>query len=288
MEIRQLKYFVTSAELLNFTEAADRCFVTQGTLSQQIKQLENELDILLFDRIGKRVRLTAAGKLFLPYARQTILQSESAKLILSDFKELKTGTICVGVSYALTSYLTKGIAKFSRSYPQIHIEIILETSEVLLKLLDSGKVDFILSYSDIVDERQFEYNLLFQSSLSFVTNRNHSLSQKKQVIFSQLKNEPLALPTKGFNTRRYLDKLYEKENITPKIGLEVNDIATLLEIVKTGLWSTILSTSALMENTNDLIYIPIKEKGKLHNAYIIWAKSIYRKKAAILLAESIN
>ena len=73
MELRQLKYFTRSAEMLNFTEAAKSLFISQSTLSQQIKQLEDELEILLFDRIGKTVRLTEAGKLFLPYARQAIL-----------------------------------------------------------------------------------------------------------------------------------------------------------------------------------------------------------------------
>ena len=71
MELRQLKYFVRSAELLNFTEAANDLFISQSTLSQQIKQLEDELDMLLFDRVGKRVRLTEAGNLFLTYARQS-------------------------------------------------------------------------------------------------------------------------------------------------------------------------------------------------------------------------
>ena len=70
MELRQLKYFITSADTLNFTEAARLCYITQSTLSQQIKQLETELGVQLFERIGKRVFLTETGRDFLPYARQ--------------------------------------------------------------------------------------------------------------------------------------------------------------------------------------------------------------------------
>ena len=72
MELRQLKYFITSADTLNFTEAARLCYITQSTLSQQIKQLETELGVQLFERIGKRVFLTETGRDFLPYARQTV------------------------------------------------------------------------------------------------------------------------------------------------------------------------------------------------------------------------
>ena len=72
MELRQLKYFIASAETLNFTVAAQQCFITQSTLSQQIKQLENDLGTPLFEHVGKRVYLTEAGRAFLPFARQTV------------------------------------------------------------------------------------------------------------------------------------------------------------------------------------------------------------------------
>lgn len=72
MELRQLKYFITSADTLNFTEAARTCFITQSTLSQQIKQLENDLGTPLFERIGKRVFLTEAGRDFLPFANEKL------------------------------------------------------------------------------------------------------------------------------------------------------------------------------------------------------------------------
>ena len=85
MELRQLKYFIASAETLNFTVAANECCITQSTLSQQIKQLENDLGTPLFERIGKRVFLSEAGKNFLPFARQTVADAEySASRTLRD------------------------------------------------------------------------------------------------------------------------------------------------------------------------------------------------------------
>ena len=82
MELRQLRYFIKSAELSNFTEAARTLFISESTLSQQIKQLEIELDTLLFERVRRRVSLTEAGEMFLPYARKTVADSEHVHLFL--------------------------------------------------------------------------------------------------------------------------------------------------------------------------------------------------------------
>lgn len=89
MELRQLKYFKKACELENFSEAARLLHISQSTLSQQIKQLEEELDVLLFDRIGKRIIPTEAGRAFLPYAHQAIQDAENGKQIIRDLKELR-------------------------------------------------------------------------------------------------------------------------------------------------------------------------------------------------------
>src|SRR5574339_640166 len=106
MELRQLRYFIKSAELLNFTEAAHALYISQSTLSQQIKQLEDELGIPLFDRIGKRVRLTEAGSQFLPFARLTVSDAEGGRAVIDDLKGLKTGELRIGATYGLSTLLT--------------------------------------------------------------------------------------------------------------------------------------------------------------------------------------
>ena len=133
MELRQLRYFDKAAELLNFTEAARVLFISQSTLSQQIKQLEDELGVLLFDRVGKHIVLTEAGASFLPYARKTILDSENGKQIILDLQGLQTGVLNIGVTYSLSSLLTKALISFSKKYPQIHVEIMFATSEELVE-----------------------------------------------------------------------------------------------------------------------------------------------------------
>lgn len=96
MELRQLKYFIASAETLNFTVAANECCITQSTLSQQIKQLENDLGTPLFERIGKRVFLSEAGKNFLPFARQTVADAEYGVQRIKDIEGLTAGNLRIG------------------------------------------------------------------------------------------------------------------------------------------------------------------------------------------------
>src|SRR6478735_515380 len=117
MELRQLNYFVKAAEHLHFTEAAAESFVTQSTLSQQIKQLEEELGVLLFDRIGKQVRLTEAGNVFLIHARQVLLEVQKGKQAIAELNNMVTGELRIGVTYAFTSLLIPALLPFSQKYP---------------------------------------------------------------------------------------------------------------------------------------------------------------------------
>lgn len=113
MELRQLKYFLKAKELLNFTEAASALFISQSTLSQQIKQLEDELQVPLFNRIGKRITLTEAGDLFSVYAQQSVNKATDGFELLKDLNNLETGKVAIGVTYALRHVVTKALIVFS-------------------------------------------------------------------------------------------------------------------------------------------------------------------------------
>jgi LysR family cyn operon transcriptional activator len=149
MELRQLKYFLKAKELLNFTEAAEQLNISQSTLSQQIKQLEDELDIPLFNRIGKRVTLTEAGALFADFAFQSINKAQDGLLMLRDLHNFQTGKITIGVTYGLRYVLTPALIRFATQYPQIKIKVVFGTSEELIDKLNHLELDFALSFLGI-------------------------------------------------------------------------------------------------------------------------------------------
>ena len=146
MELRQLKYFKEACELQNFSEAARVLHISQSTLSQQIKQLEDELDVLLFDRIGKRVVPTEAGLAFLPYAVRAIRDAENGKQIIRDLKGIETGVLHVGVTYSMSPLLIAALGLFS-----------LKSATKLFSVLLASKRPLI---TELADKLRLKYPLL--------------------------------------------------------------------------------------------------------------------------------
>lgn len=287
MELRQLKYFIKAAELQNFTEASNGLFITQSTLSQQIKQLEDELGIPLFDRIAKRVRLTEAGKTFLPFAIKTVKDAEDGKSMLKDLMNLDIGTLTIGVTYGLTDLLTKAILDFSSSYPNIHLQIGFGTTQDLLSKLEQGRLDLMLSFSQ--EEKAGSYNTesLFSSCLALIVHQSHPVGLRKQINIKQLESLPLLLPSSGYSIRNYLDGLLDKHDLSLDIKMEVNDINALLQLVSSGRWATILMGSSIF-NYPSLKAIKITGEGMNRLATVTWPTGSYRKKAARLLMEILK
>ncbi|UEG50992.1 LysR family transcriptional regulator [Ferruginibacter lapsinanis] len=287
MELRQLRYFIRSAELLNFTEAAGTLYISQSTLSQQIKQLEDELGIPLFDRIGKRVHLTEAGNLFLPYARQSLVDAESGRFVIDDLKGLKIGELRIGVTYGLSAVLTPVLLQFSELYPDIKIIVEFGTSEDMLDKLKSTKVDFLLSFLELQDNEKFISQRLYDSPLALAVHPSNILSKKASINIKDLKDIPLVLPSTGFHTRHFLNEALAKNNIQPNIKMELNDINVLLQLVETGNWCTVMTVAAV-KGRHTLKAIPVKGLNIVSQASITWPKESYRKKAALVFTEMIK
>src|ERR1700677_4190657 len=123
MELRHIRYFIRAAEELHFTRAAESLYISQPTLSTHIQQLEEELGVLLFDRIGRNVRLTQAGNVFLPHAQHALQNLNRAKEKIADLKALVSGRIRLGALLTFgQEVLPSWIATFHNAYPQIRVD----------------------------------------------------------------------------------------------------------------------------------------------------------------------
>ncbi|WPU99241.1 LysR substrate-binding domain-containing protein [Mucilaginibacter sp. cycad4] len=287
MELRQLKYFIKAAELQNFTDAAAAVFITQSTLSQQIKQLEDELQLPLFDRVAKRVRLTEAGKSFLPYAQKTVRDAEEGRDMLKDLMNLQSGTLTVGTTYGLTNLLTKAVLDFSAKYPNIKLQIGFGTTQDLLTQLEQGRLDMMLSFMPEQQTAAIQSERIFSSCLALIVHSDHLLAQKKQVNLRQLSEIPLLLPSAGYSIRNYLDSVLLKHQVAPNVKMEVNDIHMLLQLVDTGRWATVLMGSSAF-NHPSLKAIKITGAGMAREATIAWPRNAYRKRSALALAQNLT
>lgn len=279
MELRQLKYFVKSAEYLNFSEAAKHLYITQSTLSQQIKQLENELGFTLFLRNSRHITLTEAGEEFLPFALRTIQDAEDGVQRLYDLQHVRTGTLRVGVTYSLSTVLTEGVLEFMKRYPDIKLIICYKTVNELLGLLQNRKLDFILSYKPLSDIPEVDSMPLFENALAAVVNKEHPLASCKKVKLSDLQQYQLVLPAVGLQARMMLDKLMENKDFELSSHVELNETNILLQLVASSGYATILSSSAVFGNTRFKSII-LDEPGNIMEASLLRLKGVYQKAAS--------
>jgi LysR family cyn operon transcriptional activator len=286
MEIRQLNYFIKAAEYLHFTEAAAASFVTQSTLSQQIKQLEDELGMLLFDRLGKQVRLTEAGKLFLIHARQIVLDVRKSKEAIFELNNMVVGDLRIGVTYAFSSVLLPALGPFSAKYPGIKITVEYGTPGELEHKLKLAELDVILAFHDQTDDVGLEMQPLYSSRIMMVVSRKHPLAHLQKISLNELGKIELILPSKGFSSRDLLDELFSKQNISPVIKIEMNDVHSLLSLVDKGDWATIINEKAIL-TWKELVVIPISGKEYYKQAFILWQKGVYKKKSATLFIDEL-
>lgn len=279
MELRQLKYFVKSAEYLNFSVAAKHLYITQSTLSQQIKQLEFELGFELFLRNSRHISLTEAGEEFLPFARKTIQDAEDGVQRLYDLQNVKAGKLRVGVTYSLSTVLTEGVLEFIKVYPEIKLEVCYKTVNELFVLLRENKLDFILSYKPLFDAPDVDSMPLFENALAVVVSKEHPLASRKSMGLREIADLQLVLPSHDLQARMMLERLVQGKGIEYSSRLELNETNILLQMVSTGSYATILSTSAVFGNTR-FKAIPIDEPGNVMEASLLSLKGAYQKSAS--------
>jgi len=276
MELRQLRYFIRAAELLNFTEAAEASFVTESTLSQQIKQLELELDALLFKREKKRVSLTEIGERFLPYAVRTVADADESVKLVKDLQQLRTGTLRIGCTYSFTIELARVLLKFSKIYPDVNVSVERHTASVLIEKLYDHKLDLVICFEPQKTDNRLRIIHLFKTKLSVMVHHSHPLADAKSVTIDELNTYPVALPNGSLYSRMVLDHALnlQRKTITPQ--LEWNDVNLALRFLETGHWLTILPQTCL-KNEEDFRTIPISDLNIQLKAVQLSLKDDYEK-----------
>lgn len=279
MELRQLRYFVHVAELLNFTQAARQLHISQSTLSQQIMQLEHELGTPLLDRLGRRVALTEAGRRFRSYAMQAVASAEGGRQVIRDLANLETGALAVGATYALRSRLSGALIQFASSHPGIALGVSFGTSDDLVTKLRAGALDFVMTFQQGPRDTDLDYQPLFRSRLALVVAAGSPLAGRAEIALGELALLDLALPVRGFSTRQFLDAALAGQQIAPHIQIEINDIPTLLHLVRTGRWCTIL-TMATVEGEPGVRAIPLAGGDMERQAWVLRQRHSYQTQAA--------
>lgn len=289
MELRQLRYFAKAAETLNFSDAAKCLNIAQSSLSQQVKQLEDELGTQLFIRSSHSIRLTEAGEVMLPFALRTLNEAESCADRIHDLQKLLTGTLNIGVTHSFSPILTESVISFMKMYPGIKLNIIYKQMNELMESLTKREIDFVLAFKPIQPLPEVKSHILFQNSLSAIVSSHHPLASREKISIAELEKYELALPSKGLQARNAFDCIVtDYSNL--KIRIELNEVNTLLKLVRQTSLVTVLAEDSIYD-ARDVKAVPIDVQDNQMTGCVHIMKGAYRKHSMQefirLLTESI-
>jgi LysR family transcriptional regulator, cyn operon transcriptional activator len=234
VELRHLRYFVAIADGGTMAKAADRVHVTQSTLSHQLAQLEAEVGTALFERTGRALHLSDAGRVWLGYARGILAQVDEAKDALTRTRKLETGEVRIGVIHSFVTKLMPDIAAgFVKRHPGIRLQVhemsgVEIESQVEAGTLDLGFAFHPPAHAGVTGER------LFDDTLVLAVHARHALAGRRSVRFAELAGVPLALLTERFATRRLLDAHFQRAGVTPRVVIEIDSVDALERIAALG------------------------------------------------------
>lgn len=278
MELRQLRYFVKVAELKSFSEASRQLSISQSTISQQIKQLEDELNVELLVRDSHSVRVSDIGKAFLPQAVKTIRDAATCLDKIHDVQKLGIGELNVGTTITFTPLLRETVQQFMKLYPGVKLNICCQSMETLMLMLDRQEIDLALSYKSREVYPNIESHILFDNKLVVVVDQAHPLAKEKNIRFSDLEKYSLILPAKGLQARNAFDHLIEGRDYRFDIRAESNDVNLLMEIVRGSMLVSVLS-EATTKRLPGIVSINIDHTGTSMEGSFHVKKGSYTKNA---------
>lgn len=287
MELRQLKYFVTVAKTLNFSEAARRLYITQGTLSQQIKQLEDELGSQLFARTSHSVTLTEAGEELLPLAQNALAASDVCRDKMTDLRKALSGTLSIGVTHSFSALLTDTVKDFLKKYPGVKLNIFYKTASELMEMVRKKEVDLSLAFKPIMEYDDIESEILFKTELSAVMRRDHPLADRKSLTMDDVEKHGVVLPANGLQARKIFENFVGVDTRKLDVRVELNDPNIIMDIVQGTNLITLVSSLAAYYRPG-LIAIPLEEGGHAMLGCVHRLKEGYRKRSAEVFLEMLR
>ncbi|ARV10557.1 hydrogen peroxide-inducible genes activator [Winogradskyella sp. PC-19] len=242
MTITQLKYTLAIAEHKNFTKAAESCFVTQPTLSTQIQKLEDELDVIIFDRGKKPIELTDVGRKIVFQARNIVNEAERIQDIVDQQKGFIGGEFRLGIiPTVMPTLLPMFLKNFIKKYPKVKLKIEELTTDEVLARINDGHLDAAIAATPLENETIKERVLYYEPFVAYIPE-NHRLRDKKKIEVSDLDIEDMLLLEDGHCFRDGVLNLCKtfKDQTEDGFQLESGSIETLIKLSNEGLGMTLL------------------------------------------------
>lgn len=245
MEFHQLRYACAIAETGSFSRAAERCQIAQPSLSQQVLKLEEDLGAKLFDRLGRSIRITEAGRAFLPYARSILEQMESARLSVANKNAEVSGSVAVGAIPTIGPYLMpRFAAAFAKKYPDAKLRIVEETTPILVEGLRNLSIDVAILALPL-RHKELETFPIRTEPLFAALPKDDPRAAAESLALKNLRGESFVMLRDGHCFRDLSLATCTHARITPNIAFESDQFSSVLGMVAAGVGISLVPEMAI-------------------------------------------
>lgn len=286
MDLHQLRVFQAAITTGGFTKAGDQLHLSQSTVSQHIKLLEEELGCSLFLRVGKRVLATEAGRVLLQYTERIFRDLKNAEMAVKEMNALKRGTVRLGVGPTTLTYrLPPVLRDYIRRFPQIELIVLSGNTEFLLEALRSDHLDLAIVMST-APQPGLTVTPLGREEMVMVLNSKHPLARQQTLEPSDLATLRFILYEKHTAMQNLIDRYFESLGVIPRITMEVENNEAIKSLVRAGLGASILPLCAVAEEPADgqLRVLRVTDKPLMRNLSLLSADAENLPKAIQELA----
>lgn len=258
MKLQQLRFLdAVVRNNLNVSSAAEELYTSQPGVSHQIKLLEDELDIQIFERSGKKLtNISPAGEAILEHVTNLLNSAKNIKQAAREFSKSNRGSLTIATTHTQAQFILPPILqRFSEKYPQIELRVHQGNPKSMCKLAANNQVDFVIA-SEVIDEQGELITIpAYSWNRYIVVPNNHELTRMATISLSELAEFPILTYMLGLTGRSQLDKTFQAANLEPKVAFTATDSDVIKTYVRLGLGAGIIAEMACNQNDSDLVYI---------------------------------
>ncbi|MBG9800457.1 LysR family transcriptional regulator [Brevibacillus laterosporus] len=290
MDIKQLHYFVTVSNQLSYSKAAQKLHISQPSLSNAIKNLEQEVGSPLLDRNTRKMELTDAGKILYKKSILLLSQMNMLKKEMEEVKLTGSGDLIIGIIESVKHWIPKVIREYQDRFPSINIKLIEVLSGKAVKESLRKYDTHLLITNQYINEADIKSFPLYDERLVLVLHRDHPLAQKREsILLKELEREPFIISTEGFQTREDILTAFTLEQMAPKIKFEIERFETALTLVRENLGITIIPENYLSEPMDaSIVQKTIDSSALERTVYLTFMKNRYLAPAIQTFLEDIR
>lgn len=269
--LHQLRVFVVAAKHLSFTKAAEELFLTQPTVSMQMKQLTKAVGLPLFEQIGKRLYLTQAGEILYESCQRIFTELGEFESAIANMKGLKQGQLNLSAVSTTKYFLPRIIGPFCQQYPGVELSLRFTNHERILQYLTDNEDDFYI-LSQLPATVDVTAHRILENPLVAIAPSDHPLAQETNIPFARLAEEPFIMREPGSGTRQALEELFHKHQRDLKVRLELGSNEAIKQAILGGLGISVLSqhTLTLEKDTGLFAILDVEDLPIQRNWYAIY------------------